>query len=85
MRAVERGLEPEDLARARARSTTGPSGSPPRSVLREYDEVTAFSRPGAYDPAWILGAAADLLEDDPEALDRLRGALGSSSSTTPRS
>ena len=44
-------------------------------VLAEYDEVTAFSRPGSYDPAWILGAAADLLEEDDEALDRLRGSL----------
>ena len=44
-------------------------------VLAEYDEVTAFSRPGSYDPAWILGAAADLLEEDEEALERLRGSL----------
>ena len=44
-------------------------------VLREYDEVTALSAPGAFDPAWILGAAADHLEADPEALDRLRAGL----------
>ena len=43
------------------------AGNP--DVLAEYDEVTAFSAPGAYDPAWILGAAADLLVEDPDALD----------------
>ena len=37
--------------------------------------MTAFSRPGAYDPAWILGAAADLLEEDDDALERVRGSL----------
>ncbi len=45
-------------------------------MLREYDEVTALSAPGAFDPAWILGAAADSLEADPAALDRLRATLG---------
>ncbi len=44
-------------------------------VLAEYDEVTALSAPGAYDPAWILGAAADLLQEDPAALERLVGGL----------
>ena len=44
-------------------------------MLREYDEVTALSAPGAYDPAWILGAAADLLDEDPDALDRLAHGL----------
>ncbi|HET7760979.1 MAG TPA: PD-(D/E)XK nuclease family protein, partial [Phycicoccus sp.] len=33
------------------------------------------SAPGAFDPAWILGSAADLLEDDSAALDRLRERL----------
>ena len=49
-------------------STAGPSGWRPPTCSAEYDEVTALSAPGAYDPAWILGAAADLLEEDPEAL-----------------
>ncbi|HZW42989.1 MAG TPA: ATP-dependent DNA helicase [Dermatophilaceae bacterium] len=74
MRAVERGLEADDLA------TLGVQHDRPvwvaaAQVLAEYDEVTAFSRPGSYDPAWILGAAADLLEEDPEARERLASSL----------
>jgi len=74
MRAVERGLEPDDL------TTLGFQHDRPvwvaaAQVLAEYDEVTAFSRPGSYDPAWILGAAADLLEEDPEARGRLASSL----------
>jgi superfamily I DNA/RNA helicase/RecB family exonuclease len=44
-------------------------------VLAEYDEVTAMSRPGFYDPASILGAAADLLESDTGAAERLASGL----------
>ena len=74
MRAVERGLEAGDL------ETLGfvhdrPDWVAAAHVLAEYDEVTAFSRPGSYDPASILGAAADLLEEDPEARERLTSAL----------
>jgi superfamily I DNA/RNA helicase/RecB family exonuclease len=74
MRAVERGLEPDDL------TTLGFQHDRPvwvaaAQVLAEYDEVTAFSRPGSFDPAWILGAAADLLEEDPEARERLASSL----------
>ncbi len=71
MRAVELGLEPADLARL-GEQRDRPEWVAAASVLREYDEVTALSAPGAYDPAWILGAAADHLQDEPEALDRLR-------------
>ena len=74
MRAVELGLEPDDLAGlgvAHQRSEWVAAAA----VLREYDEVTALSAPGAFDPAWVLGAAADHLEDDPDALDRLRSRL----------
>jgi superfamily I DNA/RNA helicase/RecB family exonuclease len=74
MRAVELGLEPHDLARLGSEHGR-PEWVAGAEVLREYDEVTALSAPGAYDPAWILGAAADLLEDDPAALDRLRARL----------
>ena len=63
MRAVEHGLEADRLAALGAEHGR-PEWVAAAQVLREYDEVTAFSRPGAYDPAWILGAAADLLEDD---------------------
>jgi superfamily I DNA/RNA helicase/RecB family exonuclease len=70
MRAVERGLEASDLATLGLRHGQ-PVWVAAAQVLAEYDEVTAFSRPGSYDPASILGAAADLLEEDHEARDRL--------------
>ena len=74
MRAVELGLDPEDLARLGA-AHDRPEWVAAAHVLREYDEVTALSAPGAFDPAWILGAAADHLETDLDALDRLRSGL----------
>ncbi|GAA4720113.1 ATP-dependent DNA helicase [Pedococcus ginsenosidimutans] len=74
MRAVELDLEPHDLARW-GRERDRPEWVAAASVLAEYDEVTALSAPGAYDPAWILGAAADLLVEDPDALARLRDGL----------
>ncbi len=70
MRAVEHGVEADRLAALGAEHDR-PEWVAAAQVLREYDQVTAFSRPGAYDPAWILTAAADLLEDDPEALARV--------------
>ncbi|MEO6143529.1 MAG: ATP-dependent DNA helicase, partial [Dermatophilaceae bacterium] len=70
MRAVERGLEAGDLATLGFRHDQ-PVWVAAAQVLAEYDEVTALSFPGSYDPASILGAAADLLEEDPEARDRL--------------
>ena len=75
MRAVERGLEAGDLATLGFRHDQ-PVWVAAAQVLAEYDEVTAFSRPGSYDPASILGAAADLLEEDPQARDRLASSLG---------
>jgi superfamily I DNA/RNA helicase/RecB family exonuclease len=74
MRAVEHGLGPDDLRElglqhGRAEWVAA------ADVLREYDQVTSFSHHGAYDPAWVLTAAADLLETDPLALDRLRDTL----------
>lgn len=74
MRAVELGLEPDDLTRL-GEEHGRPEWTAAAHVLREYDEVTALSAPGAFDPAWVLGAAADLLEDDPDTLDRLRARL----------
>ncbi|HYN65607.1 MAG TPA: ATP-dependent DNA helicase [Ornithinibacter sp.] len=74
MRAVELGLDPEDLA-GLGRAHDRPEWVAAAEVLREYDEVTALSAPGAFDPAWILGAAADHLETDAEALDRLCSGL----------
>ncbi|MDN5776879.1 MAG: UvrD-helicase domain-containing protein, partial [Humibacillus sp.] len=74
MRTVEHGLGPADLhelglAHERAEWVAA------AQVLREYDEVTSFSRHGSYDPAWVLTAAADLLADDRQALTRLHERL----------
>lgn len=74
MRAVELGLDPDDLVRL-GEEHARPEWVAAAAVLREYDEVTALSAPGAFDPAWVLGAAADHLEDEPDALDRLRARL----------
>ncbi|MGC5584282.1 ATP-dependent helicase [Ornithinimicrobium sp. W1665] len=74
MRAVERGLEPEDL-RILGALHTRPEWVAAADVLAEYDEVTALSEPGAYDPAWICTAAADALEEDPGLLARIRDRL----------
>lgn len=71
MRAVEHGLEPEDLRRLAAEHDR-PEWAAAGDVLAEYDEVTALSEPGSYDPAWICTAAADALEDDPELLAQVR-------------
>ena len=71
MRAVEHGVEAPRLAEL-GHLHDRPEWVAAATVLDEYDEVTALSQPGAYDPAWILTAAADLLDDDPEALARLR-------------
>ncbi|GAA6524488.1 ATP-dependent DNA helicase [Intrasporangium sp. DVR] len=74
MRAVEHGQGPEDLRRLGVEHDR-PEWVAASRVLREYDEVTALSRYGSYDPAWVLTAAADLLEDDPSALARLHDRL----------
>jgi len=66
MRAAERGLEAGDLT-ALGLANDRPDWVAAAQVLAEYNEVTALSSPGSYDPASILGAAADLLEEDSEA------------------
>lgn len=75
MRAVEHGLDGTEL-RAMGLRHDRPEWVAAADVLREYDEVTALQRPGAYDPAWICTAAADLLEQDRPARDRLHARLG---------
>ncbi|TWP33761.1 ATP-dependent helicase [Leekyejoonella antrihumi] len=70
MRAVEWGLTADDLRELGVHHDRS-EWVAAAQVLNEYDQVTALSRPGAYDPAWILGAAADLLVSDDEALARL--------------
>jgi superfamily I DNA/RNA helicase/RecB family exonuclease len=75
MRTVEHGLGPDDLARLGTEHDR-PEWVAAAQVLQEYDQVTSFSRHGSYDPAWVLTAAAELLEDDPSALDRLHERVG---------
>ncbi|EWT00304.1 UvrD/REP helicase [Intrasporangium oryzae NRRL B-24470] len=75
MRAVEHGQGPDQL-HALGLDHDRPEWVAAAHVLREYDEVTSFSRHGSFDPAWVLTAAADLLEEDDEALDRLGDRLG---------
>ena len=70
MRAVERGLGAGDLAAA-GLAHDRPDWVAAAQVLAEYDEVTALSQPGSYDPASILGAAVDLLQGDQQARERL--------------
>src|SRR5450631_1827205 len=74
MRAVERGLDAAGLA-ALGIAHDRPDWVAAAQVLAEYDQVTALSGPGSYDPASILGAAADLLESDPETGERLSSGL----------
>lgn len=74
MRAVEHGLEPDDLRRL-ADEHGRPEWDAAADVLQEYDEVTALSEPGAYDPAWIGTAAADVLEEDPDLLARVQARI----------
>ncbi|RNI21061.1 ATP-dependent helicase [Flexivirga caeni] len=71
MRAVEWGLTAEELA-GLGRRHDHPEWVAAAQVLDEYDQVTALSRPGAFDPAWILSAAADLLDADPDARRRVQ-------------
>jgi superfamily I DNA/RNA helicase/RecB family exonuclease len=74
MRAVERGLDAGGLA-ALGVGHDRSDWVAAAQLLAEFEQVTALSRPGAYDPASILGAAADLLESDPETAERLASRL----------
>ena len=71
MRAVERGLGPDDLAALGERERR-PEWLAAADVLGEYLDVTALGTPGAYDPAAILDAASALLAADPDLLDAER-------------
>lgn len=74
MRAVENGLEPADL-HALGGEHDRQEWVAAAQVLAEYDQVTALSEPGSYDPAWICTAAADVLEDDPRLLETVHRQL----------
>ncbi|MGZ4627036.1 MAG: UvrD-helicase domain-containing protein, partial [Kineosporiaceae bacterium] len=67
MRAVERGLGPEDLATL-GRRRGRPDWVGAAEVLDEYVEVTSLATPGAYDPAGIVDAAANLLSVEVDLL-----------------
>ncbi|GAA1795381.1 ATP-dependent DNA helicase [Nostocoides veronense] len=71
MRAVEHGLDAETLTRL-GRETGREEWVAAGAILDEYDQVTALSRPGAYDPAWLVTGACDALELDPDLLGELR-------------
>ncbi len=60
MRATERGLSPSDLARL-GHTHARPDWVAAADVFAEYLDVTSLAAPGAFDPAGIVGAAADLL------------------------
>ncbi|MGO1165677.1 MAG: UvrD-helicase domain-containing protein [Janibacter sp.] len=74
MRAIEHGVAPDELA-ALGETHDRPEWVAAAQVAREYDEVTALSRPGAFDPAWVLTAAAELLEVDDTARERVRAGI----------
>lgn len=65
MRAVEHGVDAPTLARL-GHESGRPQWVAAAQVLQEYDQVTALSRPGAFDPAWLVTAACDALQADPE-------------------
>ncbi|HEX5512478.1 MAG TPA: ATP-dependent DNA helicase [Actinomycetales bacterium] len=67
MRALERGLTPEDLS-GLGKETDRPEWVAAAQVMDEYLEVTALATPGAYDPAAIVDTAAALLDADDELL-----------------
>ena len=71
MRAVERGLAPEDLAMLGAQHDR-PDWVAAAEVFAEYLDVTSLATPGAFDPAGIVDAAAGLLEAEPDLLDAER-------------
>ncbi len=71
MRAVERGLDDDELARLGAQHSR-PEWVAAARVLSEYLGVTGLATPGAYDPASIAGTAAGELAGDADLLRRVR-------------
>lgn len=63
MRAVENSLGAADLLELADRHDV-PEWRAAAHLLEEYDRVTALASPGAYDPAWIVAAAAEALRAD---------------------
>ncbi|WP_010147938.1 ATP-dependent helicase [Serinicoccus profundi] len=75
MRAVEHGVGREDLELLAQRHDR-PEWACAGELLEEYDQVTALSEPGSYDPAWICTAAADALEVDDELRSLVHARVG---------
>jgi superfamily I DNA/RNA helicase len=71
MRAVERGLDPAELARL-GLDHGRPEWLAAAQVLDEYLGVTGLATPGAYDPAAIAVTAAAELSADDELLAQVR-------------
>lgn len=75
MRALERGVRPDELAawgRERGRDDWPAAGR----FLQEYGDVTTLASDGAaYDPAGLVRAAVALLHADPATLDGERARL----------
>ncbi|WP_426562184.1 ATP-dependent helicase [Angustibacter sp. McL0619] len=71
MRAVERGVSPDELAELglEQRRPEWVAGS---RVLQEYLDVTALATPGGYDPAAIASEAVAALLSDDELLTLVR-------------
>ncbi len=76
MRAMERGIGPQELAEL-GREHDRPHWVAAATMLREYMFVTALAAPGAYDPAAILDQAVVTLQAQPEVLaaERARWSL----------
>jgi superfamily I DNA/RNA helicase/RecB family exonuclease len=74
MRSVENSLGGADLL-ALGQEHDVPEWRAAAHVLEEYDRVTALATPGAYDPAWIVAAAAEALLDDPALAAEVRTGL----------
>ncbi len=73
MRALERGLAPDDLA-ALGKQHGRDDWVAAARFADQYAGVTALRQPPAYDPAELVQAAAGLLRDDPALLERERAA-----------
>jgi superfamily I DNA/RNA helicase/RecB family exonuclease len=71
MRAVERGISADELARL-GRQRQRDAWVAAARFAHQYGGVTAFRQPPSYDQAELVRAAAGLLRDDPSLLARER-------------
>ncbi|NEE04128.1 ATP-dependent helicase [Phytoactinopolyspora halotolerans] len=73
MRAVERGLSPDELEAIGRREGRADWVAAAR-FAHQYSGVTALRKPPSYDQAELVRSASGLLRDDPELLARERAA-----------